>query len=481
MIIIGREKEQIMLNKALLSKEAEFIVVYGRRRVGKTYLIREFYEKKKCHFVHATGEIKGKMHEQIKRFAESLSKTFFDDAPLQLNSWEEAFKLLGQQIHKHSDKKIVIFLDELPWLATRRSGLLKTIDYYWNHHFSKLKNVILIVCGSSASWLIKNIIYDKGGLHNRITCEINLKPFNLSETREFLKYRKIRLNNRHILSLYMALGGIPYYLKYIENGLTSEQNIQKIIFDVNAPLKDEFNKLFRSLFKIFDAYVEIIILLAKTKIGLSRADIDIGTKFSTNGGRLTERLRDLCSAGFIEERISWNKKKGEYYKLIDEFSLFYLYWIKPHKNKKFMRDHWINQSNTQSYKSWAGYAFECVCMKHVNNIIDTLNIKSGGIIDSWRFVPRDNAQNGTQIDMLIDRTDDSITICEIKFSKTFFSIDKKYAKVLQNKIDIFKEKTKTKKQIFLTIVTTEGLKENIYAEKLVDSVVTLDDLYKDIH
>lgn len=480
MTIIGRKNEKNLLNKAYLSKEAEFIVVYGRRRVGKTYLIREFYEKKNCLFVHATGEIKGKMHDQIKRFAESLSKTFFDNAPLQLSSWEEAFKLLEQQIHKYADKKVVIFLDELPWLATRRAGLLEIIDYYWNHHWSKLKNIILIACGSSASWLIKNIIYNKGGLHNRITCEINLKPFTLSETREFLAYRQIQLSNRHILNLYMALGGVPYYLKYIEKGLSAEQNIQKIMFDMNAPLKDEFNKLFQSLFKNANAYIEIIILLSKTKLGLSRSDIDIKTKLSTNGGRLTERLRDLCSAGFIEERVSWHKKNGEYYKLIDEFSLFYLYWIKTYKNKKFLRNHWLAQSDTQSYKSWAGYAFECICMKHVNNIVDTLNIKSGGIVDSWRFVPRESLEDGVQIDLLIDRADNAITICEIKFSSAPFSIDKQYFKILQRKIDVFKEKTKTNKQVFLTIISAEGLKKNSYSNELIDSVVTLEDLYKDI-
>ena len=477
-MIIGRNKEQKLLNKAYVSKESEFIVVYGRRRVGKTYLIREFYEKKKCIFVHATGEIKGKMHEQLNRFSESLSKAFFDNAPLQLKSWEEAFKLLEQQIHKYADRKIVVFLDELPWLVTRRSGLLKIIDYYWNHHWSKLNNVILIVCGSSASWLMKNIIYDKGGLHNRITCEINLKPFSLSETREFLTFRKIKLSNRHILSLYMALGGIPYYLKYIEKGLTAEQNIQQIIFDINSPLKNEFKKLFQSLFTNASAYIEIIKLLSKTKSGLARSDIDAKTKLSSNGGRLTERLRDLCSAGFIEEHLSWQKKTGEYYKLIDEFSLFYFYWIETQQSKRFTADHWINQSKKPSYISWSGYAFECICMKHVDQIVGALNIKSGGIVDSWRFIPRKNLEDGAQIDLLIDRNDDAITICEIKFSNSAFSIDKQYCRVLEKKIKIFKEKTKTRKQIFFTIISAQGLKNNIYSEELVDSIVTLEDLYK---
>ncbi|MCX7115163.1 MAG: ATP-binding protein [Gammaproteobacteria bacterium] len=476
-MIIGRDKEQKLLNKAFLSNESEFIVVYGRRRVGKTYLVREFFENKKCLFIHATGTRKDSMRVQLERFLEAVSTTFFSGAPLKTTSWSEAFSILNQQLINHPNKKIVIFLDELPWLATPRSRLLQHIDYYWNHHWSKLKNIILVVCGSSASWLLNNIIYDKGGLHNRVTIEMRLMPFNLYETKAFLRYKKIKLNHRHILTLYMALGGIPYYLNYIETGLSAEQNIQAILFDTSSPLKNEFSKLYRSLFDHSETYLEIVTLLSTHKGGLTRAEIERQATLSTNGGRLTERLRNLSESGFIEERVSWGKKIGEYYKLIDEFTLFQLHWMNQHKRQKYTRDHWIAQSNSQSYKAWAGYAFESVCMKHIDQIVAALNITSGITIDSWRFIPKGLLEEGAQIDLLIDRNDSAITLCEIKFTQEPFVIDKPYAKNLQRKLALFKAKTKTEKQLFLVMISAAGIRPTLYAEELVSAVVTLDQLF----
>jgi len=474
-MITGRKKEQKILEAAYESRESEFIVIYGRRRVGKTYLIREFFMEKECLFFHTTGIYKGALKTQLSKFIEELSKLFFDNVPLETpSSWDAAFKLLNQQIMKDRNKKIVIFLDELPWLASRKSG---AIDYYWNQHWSHSKKVVFIACGSSASWLIKNIIYNKGGLHNRVTKEIRLLPFNLLETKDYLRYRKIKLNNRHILSIYMALGGIPYYLKYIESGLTAEQNIQNIIFDKNAPLKDEFTKLFHSLFRNSDAYVEIIQLLSTTKSGVTRSDINRFAKLSTNGGSLSERLKDLCNTGFIEEHISWKRKKGEYYKLTDEFCLFFLKWIGHKTRHHFVKDYWIAQSSSQSYKTWAGFAFENVCVKHVDNIISALNIKSAKTVASWRYIPRKQMDNGAQIDLLIDRIDDAVTICEIKYTNNPFVIDKKYAENLENKLQVFKSATKTQKQLFIAFISANGIKNNVYSKNLVSGTVGLNDLF----
>lgn len=444
-MIIGRSVEQEKLSKVFNSNESELLVVYGRRRVGKTFLLREYFAHKNCQFMHVTGVDKGSLKVQLNNFAKALSKTFFNDVSLQTPvSWNGAFELLNKQIlaKKEQKKKIVIFMDELPWLATRRSRLLQVIDYYWNHHWSKRNDVILAVCGSSASWMIKNIIYNRGGLHNRVTCEICLLPFTLADTKKFLISRKIKLNNRHILTIYMALGGIPYYLKYIEPGLLAEENIQKIIFDSNAPLKDEFNKLFKSLFENSEAYIEIITLLATKRSGLTRSELQSQAKLSTNGGRLSERLKDLCRAGFIAEYIGWKKSRGEYYKLMDEFSLFYIRWVRGSTSKRFTKNHWINQAASQSYKSWTGYAFECTCSKHIDQIISALNITAGGTIDTWRFIPRKRTENGAQVDLLLDRNDNTITIFEIKYTDKIFVIDKAYAANLENKLGVFKEKNK---------------------------------------
>ena len=253
-MIIGREEEKKRLENVYNSKEAELITIYGRRRVGKTYLIREFFTDKKCRIMHVTGIRKENMPRQLQKFGDAFSLTFLNNIPMEKpRTWDEAFKLLTQQLRTEKGK-IVIFLDELQWLATPKSSLLEEIDSYWNTHWSAMRNVILVLCGSSASWLIQKIIFNTGGLHNRTTCKIKLSPFNLYETDLYLKSRSIDLNQNHVLSLYMALGGIPYYLKYVNSGLSAEQNIQKIFFSKEAPLKDEFDLLFDSLFDDAELY-----------------------------------------------------------------------------------------------------------------------------------------------------------------------------------------------------------------------------------
>ena len=477
-MIVGRHREKQRFDKVLSSSESEFLVVYGRRRVGKTYLIREFFQQENCVFLHATGAYKEKLAVQLDNFTQALSKTFFSNAPLSISSWKAAFQLLQQQVEKNVSHKVVIFLDELPWLATKRSGLLSLIDYYWNHYWSASKNVVLIACGSSASWLIKNILYNKGGLHNRVTCEMLIAPFDLSETQEFLNYRKVKLSQRHILLLYMALGGVPYYLKYVEPHLTADQNIQHILFDPQAPLRDEFKKLFSSLFENEKAYLEIINLVAKNKVGVKRAEIESQAKLSSSGGRLTERLDDLCRAGFLIQRTELNQKIGEYYQLIDEFTLFQWHWVIHNKNKNSSPNAWLTMSQSQAFKSWAGYAFESVCQKHVSHILKHLNVESVKSIDSWRFIPSASSEDdGAQIDLVIERNDDAITLCEIKFTQEPFILDKAYAKKLQEKTVIFQSKTRTKKQIFWAMISANGIKPTLYSEELICKVITLENFF----
>lgn len=477
-MIIGRIREQKLLEKVYLSKEAEFVVVFGRRRVGKTYLIREFFKQKKCQFFHATGLQKGDIKKQLKKFSDTLSETFFDNIPIKTpENWDEALRILHQKI-SNSKRKIVIFLDELPWMATKKSGLLQEIDYFWNKYWSSDPNIIFIVCGSAASWLIKKIIYNRGGLHNRITCQIKLTPFNLYETETYLTNRKIKLNKEHITSLYMALGGIPYYLRYVAPGLTAEENIQAILFDKDAPLKNEFDILFDSLFDDVDSYLELLNLIGRKKEGILRSELKSLVKLSGTGGRLSKNLQDLRATGFIDEHTPWDRSNGEYYKLADEFTLFYLHWILPDKKKIFLKNHWITQSQKPAYYAWAGYAFEAICMKHISQIIHVLKIRAGSVIGSWRYVPRVQKEDGAQIDLIIDRNDNAMTICEIKYARQPFVIDKTYFSKLKQKIKIFKAKSYTKKQIFLAMICASGLKENIYSEEIVDGgVVTLSDLF----
>jgi len=477
-MIVNREKEQGIISRLYKSKSSEFLAVYGRRRVGKTYLIREEFSNKPAKFFYVVGKFNRGFEAQLTLFTEALSETFFDGAPIATPStWHDAFKLLHQQILK-TKSKVVVFLDELPWMATPKAGLLETIDYYWNRNWQQLNNVILVVCGSSASWIIKKIINDKGGLHGRVTCKLKIKPFNLKETKTYLKYRKVKMNDRQIADLYMALGGIPYYLNYVSAGITSEQNIQQLLFDSEAPLRSEFEQLFRSLYKDADPFIELIKLVAKKRQGLLRSEIKDKSKLSSGGGLLSERLQDLCAAGFIEQNVSWGKTKGEYYQVVDEFCLFYLHWLDMHKTKKFLNTYWQSQSMMPAYRSWSGYAYEALCKKHLEQIVNKLGIRLGGVVSGWRYISRKSTDDGAQIDLLVERNDNAITVCEIKYNTHPFKIDKHYANELLKKIEIFRKHSKTHKEVYLSMITANGLKETMYSEELISGVVALKDLFE---
>jgi len=478
-MIISRKSEIKRLKQAYLSKEAELIVIYGRRRVGKTFLIRSLFEAENCRFLVCTGSKKGLLKAQLKHFAEAVTKTFTAGINVKVpESWDEAFKLLTLLIEQNQNEKVVIFLDELPWLASRKSGVLDSLDYYWNQYWSRNPKIKLIACGSSASWLIKKIIYNKGGLHNRCTCELKLDPFTLAEVDEYLVSRNIKLNKKHVLELYMAPGGIPYYLKYVEKGLSAHENTQNILFSKQAPLKDEFKKLFDSLFSNAKAYIELVQLIAQRKEGLSRTLLEVQSKKSSGGGRLSGRLNQLKQTNFIESYVSWNKEKGEYYKVIDEFSIFYLSWFQTSKSGHFTEDHWLKQTVKAQYETWSGYAFEAICHKHVNQIINALNLKTAEKISSWRHFPKENNDKGAQIDLLIDRSDDAITLCEIKYTDKPFVVTRQYAANIMQKEQCFKDQTKTNKHLFNALISANGIKQNQYSLTAFDNVVTLEDLFK---
>jgi len=481
-MIIGRKRELKLLEKIYQSKMAEFVTIYGRRRVGKTYLIRQFFANNECLYFEAVGSQDRRMHNQLENFAHALSETFFNKTPIKTpRSWKEAFDLLHNQITLiGTQKKVVIFLDELPWMATRKSSLLAAIDYYWNRYWSTMPQIIFIACGSSASWLIKKIIYNKGGLHNRTTLTLEITAFNLTETKAFLQHKGINLTNEHILNIYMALGGIPYYLNYVQKGITAQQNIQQLLFDKKALLKGEFDMLFDSLFDGAEAYKELVFLIGQKTSGLTRKVLREHAKLSPGGGRLSQRLRDLCNTGFVERFVPWSRSLGEFYKLSDEFCLFYMHWLYRKSDSPFTHDYWIKESQLPAYHAWAGYAFEAVCFKHIDQIIAGLGITSAHSYGSWQFIHKIKKDgDGAQIDLVIERFDNAITLCEIKYTRQPFVIDKAYATHINKTVAIFKSKTKAKKQLFFALVSVNGIRPTMYSEEMLTGVVTLDDLFKD--
>lgn len=481
--IVGRKDEKNELSEAFSSSKAEFIVLYGRRRVGKTFLIEQYFKSKKCIYFHVTGVQDGALKEQLSEFAKAIGNVFYNGASIAAPStWASAFEELNNAIVKApKSQKIILFIDELPWMATKRSRLLQALDYYWNHYWSKNKRIILVVCGSSASWIIKNIIYNKSGLHNRYTRSLLIKPFTLQEAKEFLQNRNIKLNNKQLLLIYMSIGGIPHYLDKLKKGLSAAQNIQQLCFKESGILFSEFDKLFKSLFDNAKIYVELVRIIAKSREGISRTEVEDKSKLSKKGGTLSDRLNDLEQAGFIKSFLPLeHQRQGVYYRIIDEYSYFYLTWIEPEKQTLLSHDpdndYWMQKSKTPLYRSWTGYAFESVCYKHIAPIRKKLKIPSGARVGTWRYSPKRNSkETGTQIDLLFDRDDDTVTICEIKCTDHPFEIDKKYNSSLLNKKTVYEKITKTSKQVFIAFISTTGLKKNTYTNEIA-GVVTLEDI-----
>lgn len=474
--IIGREEEKAKLKDTLTSKEAELVAIYGRRRVGKTFLIRQFYSKQIiCEF---SGVHHASVQEQLENFRNVIARMIGNPIPPQIpKTWTEAFSLLinfaGPLIKK---QKRVIFFDEFPWLGSPKSGFLSAFEYFWNSWGSRQSNLIVAICGSAASWMIQKIVNNKGGLHNRITNKIRLLPFSLYEASTYLKSRSVNLDQYQILQLYMAMGGIPHYLREVKKGESATQAIDRLCFTKDGLLATEFNNLYASLFEAAERHVTIVKALAEKPSGLTRKEI-IEECGLVSGGGTTKLLDELLESGFIHSYLPFQKNiKDAIYKLADEYSLFYLKFIE--NSRAAGKETWMKKTNSQSWKSWSGIAFESICLKHADKIRDAIGIS--GIYaeeSSWRS-RAGHSIDGAQIDLLIDRGDLSINICEMKFSNDEFIIDKSYAAALRRKLTVFKEQTKTKKTLFLTMVTTYGTKENIHSIGLVQNQVTMDDLFK---
>jgi len=471
---IGRRKEIEILQKAVKSKGAEMVSVIGRRRIGKTFLIKNVY--KDDIVFELTGTRNAPLKEQLQNFTFSLQLASGNNTSVKPPAnWMEAFFMLINYLKElPTDKKLVVFLDELPWLSTHRSGFLRGLSFFWNS-WAVNQNIVVVICGSAASWMIQKVVNDKGGLHNRITKRIHLQPFTLSETEEFLQSRAIKLNRYHLIQLYMSMGGIPHYLKEVESGKSATQNIEDICFSNTGLLKDEFANLYGALFDHSDNHISIVRTLAKRKSGMTRNDLIQAAKLP-NGGSITKVLDELKQSGFIDVYLPFGKKsKDRLYRLTDEYSIFYLQFIEKNVHEK--DDVWKRLSQTQAYKTWCGYAFENICLKHISEIKSALHIGGVYSVSSTFYKKGTKKEAGTQIDLLLDRNDQIINLFEIKFYNKEFSISKAYAQTLRSKMDIFEETTKTRKHLFLTLITTFGIAQNEHSLGLVDQVLTIDDFF----
>jgi uncharacterized protein len=473
--LVGRKEELVILNKALQSGEPEMVAVIGRRRVGKTFLIRQAYAGR-IDF-EMTGTQNETSRKQLQNFADRLTLYAKPLFPFQRPAnWQQAFQMLVTWLEATpKTEKRVLFFDEVPWLATRKSDFIKALGYFWNSWASQ-QNVCLVICGSAASWMIANIVRDRGGLHNRITRRVTLAPFSLAETEAYLISRNARLERYQILLIYMALGGIPHYLKEVEGGKTAAQNIDYICFSPNGILNDEFLHLYPALFDNPEVHTKIVRTLAQTWQGLTRNEL-IETAQLQNNGNTSRSLDELVSSGFVSAYFAFGKKKKDLrYRLTDEYSLFYLKFIE--ENQGIGQNGWQTISQTQSWKSWSGYAFENLALRHIAQIKKALGI-SGIYTEASSFYQKGNAeQAGVQIDLLIDRSDHAINLCELKFYNSEVVVTKEMAKGLRTKMALFRAASQTNKQIFITLIAPFSIIPNPQSIGLIDNALGMDVLFE---
>ncbi|MEM6396923.1 MAG: ATP-binding protein [Bacteroidota bacterium] len=473
--LIGRKEEQSVLRKALISNQAELISVIGRRRVGKTFLVQQCY-KEEIVFEY-TGVQNAPAEVQIANFHRKLEErvpsSFGIPKP---NDWFEAFGQLKTYLKTLiSDKKSVVFIDELPWLAAGKSDFVPALGYFWNSWAVK-QPIVIVVCGSAASWMIEHVVNDTGSLYNRISRRIFLEPFKLADTERYLKSRNVNLPRRQIAQIYMVTGGIPQYLKAVEPGQSAAQTINTICFTRQGALSSEFDQLYPALFSNATRHILIVRALASKHRGLTRNEI-VKQSGLANGGSLTNTLEELAQSSFVTTYRPFAKKKKEtLYRLTDEYSLFYLRFMEG--QIEYDEDSWQKLSQSQMYKIWSGYAFENLCLKHIREIKKALGIS--GIISSSSSFYRlgNNDQAGLQIDLLIDRNDQVINLCEAKFYDGPFSIGANHAENLRNKASLFRQHTKTRKHLIWTMITSDGLKPGPNALEYIPTQVILDQLFE---
>ena len=471
--MIGRTHERRELEDALTADEAQLIAVCGRRRVGKTYLVRESFQGK-FFFEHA-GVLRGTMAEQLAEFGDSLRRAGLKDVA-ELKSWREAFNVLERLISAGGRRgKKVLFIDEMPWMDTPKSGFLKAFEVFWNGWCSGRKDVVFVICGSATSWIVKKVFQNKGGLYNRATGRIFLEPFTLSECRELVESKGMELGDDDLAEAYMIFGGVPYYWAQLAKGLSFAQNIDRLCFSRRGKLRHEFDELYASLFENGGAHLALVRKLAECKGGMTQKDL-LDAAGISSGGNGKRYLEELEQSGFVRKFTSFGKRKRDaQYQLIDCFTLFHLKFLEGESNPD--EHYWQHSVNSPRVNAWRGLSFERVCFWHVPQIKAALGVS--GVLTQvycWHHIADDVYPAGAQIDMLIERADHVVNVCEMKFSKRPFSIEKEYLSQLKTKLGAFEQLTKTRSAIHLTMVTSAGLLRNKHSG-IVQSEVTLDDLF----
>ncbi len=470
--IIARTAEIETLERKYRSGKSEFVIVYGRRRIGKTYLVNHvFADRFTFTYVGARNQ---KPPKQLQRFAEQLRAYSGSAYAPTLSNWDEAFMALRSLIEmKPRDERKVIFFDEMPWIDTPRSAFVEALEYFWNAWAAQRDDILFVACGSATSWMVNKLIRNKGGLYNRITEQIYLRPFKLAECEQYLHANGCQWDRYTILQCHMAMGGVPFYMSLLDPAQSLAQNIDRLFFAKNAQMREEFDELFSALFNQADKYIRVVRVLAECREGMLRAELEQKTKLS--GGGLTRVLDNLQRCDFIDSFVRYKSSvRNKLYRICDPYTLFYYKFIAGNNSKD---EHWwTNNMNSHSVESWQGFSFETICLMHLSQIKQKLGI--GGIAtsaSSWRSLGGTGTP-GAQVDLVIDRSDRVVNLCEMKFTVEPYIITKAYEERLRSRMALFRAETRTRKSLVTTMVTTYGIVRGLHSG-IVQSEVVMDDLF----
>ena len=468
--MVGRKEEAKQLRRAFESPCSEFVSVYGRRRVGKTFLVNETFGYKFA--FHVAGVKKGNKRAQLEKFKFALIRHGRETCP-RLRSWMQAFHELEMLLESAPAGRKVVFIDEMPWMDTHGSGFLLALESFWNEWASGRKDVLLIACGSATSWIVKKLNRNEGGLYNRIRTQIKLHPFTLAECEAYAAELGLGYGRNHVAECYMALGGVAWYWSLLEKGKSPGQNFDRLFFGPGDGLRGEFEELYASLFSNPGPYERIVLALGSRRAGLTRDEL-VAAIGSQSNGNLTRQLEDLEESGFIRRYLPVGGVNGGLYQLVDPFSLFWMRFVKGNRSRD--GDWWTARVGEGEKNEWRGFAFERLCLEHVPQIKRALGV-SGVHVDvfSWkRTASRD--LRGAQIDLLLSRADGIVNLCEMKWSRGEYAVDAEEDRKIANRVEAFSEMLGGNKTIHVTLVTAHGLAHNAHWNN-VQAEVTLDDLF----
>ena len=473
MNLIARTEERKLLENALKKTESQFIAIYGRRRVGKTFLVREVYSGGFC-FTH-TGYHNLAKADQLQGFFKSLKKAGLPAGYECPKNWMEAFDLLEAVVEQSKEEKKILFLDELSWMDTPRCDLVPALEHFWNAFAAARKDVVLILCSSATSWVLNRVIQNRGGLHNRLTLSIHLAPFTLFEVEEYVRALGVTLNRVQIATGYMAIGGVPYYWSHLEKGMSIEQYLDYLFYRKGALLRDEFKWLFQSLFAHPEVYIRIIYALSQKRKGLTRQEIldAIGLK---SAGGISAKLKELENCDFIRTFTSYGERKETLYQLTDPFVFFHYHFL---EHRSMDAQYWVRHANDPRVNTWKGLSFELVCLLHIQEIKSSMGIASVET-EAFSFSIRENREkgiHGSQTDLVIKRADRITNLVEIKYAQEDYLVTKSLDDAMRRKRADYVRATGTRDAIQLTIIAPYGIADNSYAGNW-DCVLTVDDLFR---